>query len=191
MTEPSVPNALLDNDEQSLSPVAWEVPETIVAAVLATVTVLVVGGLATGIARVASVSASSFPPGLNSQEIWNAIQFGSLWAGPVVTVIALGALGLCWWQTQAWAEAAEARDPVGDVSEAEGHILRARLLARWAIVTLVVTAAGSVAYFVAEVGLNSGGQVWPLDINAGASLLAVLVLLGGGVLVGRQLRTDR
>jgi hypothetical protein len=43
------------------------------------------------------------------------------------------------------------------------------------MVVLVLTAAGSVAGFVAEVGLNAGQPFWTIDIYAGASLLASML----------------
>ncbi len=189
MTDQSVPEDPLDDGYPSEPPLAWEVPEIFGAAVLACVSVLAVGGLATGIARAITESASNFPPGLGSQEVWNAIQFGSQWAGPLLAIVVLGVLGLCWWQVDAWLEVTETPGhDDDDESEARGHMHRAHLIARWAMVTLAVTAAGSIAGFVAEVGTNAGQRIWTIDIYGGGSLLAVLVLLGAAVPVNRKIQ---
>lgn len=189
MTDQSVPEDSLDDDFPSKSPLAWEVPEIFGAGVLASVSVLAVGGLATGIARAVTESATNFPPGLGSQEVWNAIEFGSEWAGPLLAIVVLGVLGLCWWQVDAWLEVTESPgNDDDDESEARGHMHRARLIARWAIVALAVTAAGAIAGFVAEVGANSGQSLWTIDIYGGGSMLAVLVLLGAAVLVNRKMQ---
>jgi hypothetical protein len=189
MTDQSVPEDSLDDGYPSKPPLAWEVPEIFGAAVLSSVSALAVGCLATGIARAITEAASNFPPGLGSQEVWNAIQFGSEWAGPLLAIVVLGVLGLCWWQVDAWLEVAETRsDDDDDESEARGHMHRAHLIARWAMVALVVTAAGSIAGFVAEVGTNAGRSFWTLDLYGGGSLLAVLVLLSAAVPVNRKIQ---
>lgn len=187
MTDQSVPQDSLDDDYSSKTPLTWEVPEIFGAAVLASVSVLGVGGLATGIARAITEAASNFPPGLGSQEVWNAIAFGSEWAGPLLAIVVLGVLGLCWWQVDAWLEVTETLGSDDDESEeARGHMHRAHLIARWAMTTLAVTAAGSIAGFVAEVGTNTGQSLWTIDIYGGGSLLAVLVLLSAAVPVYRK-----
>jgi len=188
VTEPSEPDESLDEAEQSEASLAWEVPEIVGVAGLSTVALLAVGGLATGIARAVTETGSSFPPGLFSQEVWNAITFGSQWAGPVVAIIVLAVFVLCWWQMQAWAEATDGPADDDDLADARGHIGRANLMARWAMAALVLTAAGSIAGFIAEVGLNTGQPYWTIDLYTGASLLAVLVLLGTAVVVNQRLR---
>jgi len=163
----------------------WEVPEIVAVAVLVTVAVLAVGGLATGIAR--SVTFQSPYTGFFS--IWNAVQFGAQWAGPLIALAVLGVLGVCWWQLQAWAEVIEMPDNSDDdLPEALGHMHRARLMISWAVGALGVTAAGSVAGFAAQVGQQGRiGLAWPPDLISGAGMLAVLVVVSTGVLVGRQL----
>jgi hypothetical protein len=101
----------------------------------------------------------------------------------------LGVLGLCWWQVDAWLEVTETPgNDDDDESEARGHMRRAHLIARWAMVALAVTAAGSIAGFVAEVGTNAGQGFWTIDIYGGGSLLAVLVLLSAAVAVNRRIQ---
>ncbi len=188
MTEQPVPDDPLDEQERSNPPPGWEVPEIVGMAGLASVAVLVVGGLATGIARAVTEAASNYPPGQGSQEVWNAMTLGTEWAGPLVAVIVLGAFGLCWWQIQAWAEVFDGPADDDDLAEAHGHVHRAHLIARWAMVALALTAAGSIAGFVAQVGQNAGQPFWTVDIYTGANLLAVFVLLGVATLVNRQLQ---
>jgi hypothetical protein len=60
MTDQSVPGDSLDYGYPSKPPLAWEVPEIFGAAVLASVSVLAVSGLATGIARAITEAASNF-----------------------------------------------------------------------------------------------------------------------------------
>ena len=57
------------------------------------------------------------------------------------------------------------------------------------LIALGLTAAGSLAGFVAEVGTNAGQSdaVVVTDIYAGASMLAVFLLLAAGYWVDRQL----
>jgi hypothetical protein len=101
----------------------------------------------------------------------------------------LGVLGLCWWQVDAWLEVTETPGTDSDDElEARGHLHRAHLIARWATLTLVVTAAGSIAGFAAEVGTNAGQRFWTIDIYGGASLLAVLVLLGAAIPINRKIQ---
>jgi len=163
---------------------AWEVPEILATAVLAVVGFLVVGGLATGIARSFTYQGPSF--GFSS--VWNAVQFGAQWASPFVAISVLAVTGVCWWQLQAWAEVIEEPDGNGDDwSEARGHMRRARLMLMCSVVALLVTALGSVAAFAGAVGQGQAGTEWPLVLDDGAVTLAVLVVVGVGVVVGRHL----
>ncbi|GEM_PF-2484913 len=186
MARPPVHDEPLDEEDETVPSLPWQIPEIVSVVALASVGVLALGGLVTGIARVVTETASIFPPGLGSQEIWNAIQLGSLWATPFIAVIILGALGLCWWQVQVWAQVVDVPEDEGDLSDALGRVRRASLIARWAMVVLALTAAGAMAGFVADVGLNASGPSWPIDVDEGASLFAVLLLLSAAVLVGRQ-----
>jgi hypothetical protein len=170
------------------SSLSWEVPEIAGISLLAVTALLASGGLATGIAR--SVTLPSAPFASSSQLTWNAVQFGAQWASPVIAVFLLGVLGLCWYQLQVWSELLDTPGSEGDeeVSDAHGHIERAGRMARWAVMALGVTAAGSLAGFVAEVGANAGqsASIVVTDIYAGASMLAVFLLLAAGFWVDRQ-----
>jgi len=169
---------------------AFEVPEAAAVAILVAFFAIVVGGLAAGII------ASTAPqvPLDQLQNAWNAITFGASWAEPLLAVALLGAVGLCWWQTQGWSEVLEADTETGDeVLEAVGHLRRARQIALWGLGGLVVTEIGAVVGFVAIVALNvsahSGRLVWARVIGSGADLVAVVVISAGGfVVVTRLLR---
>ena len=160
---------------------AWEVPEVLAAVVLLAVAVLAAGGLAAGISLSVSVQSA-----LPSPSVWSAVQFGSQWADPLVALVLLGVLGVCWWQLQAWAEVVE-EDADGDRSEALGHMRRARLTVWWAVGAFGVTAVGSIAEFASTIGQGDAGVTWPFDINGGAGMSAVLLVAGTGALVGRHL----
>jgi len=172
------------SQEGRADPFAWEVPELIALAVLVGVAVLAVGGLATGIVRSFSPT-SSFA---GSQDVWNAIEFGAQWANAILAAIVLGVLGVCWWQLEAWEEVREEPDSENDLSEALGHIQRTRRIISCTGVALGATAAGSVAGFVAQIGTYGSNPLWTLDILGAAEMLAVIVISGTGILVGRQLQ---
>jgi hypothetical protein len=166
---------------------AWEVPEIVAVAILAAFFVIVVGALATGIYVITTQS-----PGLGVDPMantWNAISFGASWAEPLLAVIVLGVIGLCWWQVEAWSEEieADAEEPSG----AFGHVRRARQISRWALLSLLVTAIGAVAGLIAQVGLNVLGHFGPVTwvrfIGVVASVIAVLIVAVAGLLVVQRL----
>ena len=166
---------------------AWEVPEIAGAAILVSIALLIVGGLATGIAR--AVSTSGAWPGPGNQQAWAAIQFGAQWASPVVAVFLLGVLGLCWWQKQGWREVVEGSDGDEELSEAGAHLRRAQRMVVWTRVVLALTALGSIAFFAAELGVNEGSD-GTFDIYPGASTVAVVALFAGAVWIDRKLTAN-
>lgn len=187
MTEHPAGDDRWSEEDLTTSRLAWEVPEVVGVVVLVAVGVIMIGGLVSGVARALTESSSNFPPGLSSQETWNAIQFGSEWAGPVVTLIVLGVLGLCWWQVQGWLEVLEAPTADDDLSEASGHLRRDRHIAYMAMVEVIVSAVASLSALVAAVGSNTGESLWVQDISASASLVAVVLLLGVAGFLARRL----
>lgn len=188
MTDHSLPDAPPPVGDDPGPPPSWEVPEIIGVAVVTIVGILAAGGLGTGIARSIEFAQPNGFPG-SSLETWNAVQFGSEWASPLIAALLLGVLGLCWWQLQAWSEIIESPDADDDVAEAAGHMRRARRMVRWTGAALVLTAAGSIAGCAAAIGAVVGepGAEWSVEIYADADLLAVLVLLAAAVFVGRHL----
>jgi hypothetical protein len=164
------------------------VPEVAAVAILVSVALLATGGCVTGIARFVTTTGAAFP-GVDTQLTWNAVIFGAQWASPVVAVLLLAVIGLCWWQLQAWAELIEAPDPDDDLADALRHIRRALLIARWALVGVALTAVGAIALFAAQVATSSGlpDGDWTVEIAATGSFLAAVALLAAAVWAGRRL----
>ena len=166
------------------SPPAWEAPEIAAVAILVAFFAVVIGSLATAID--VSVSEQGFiDPTMN---IWDAIQFGTTWAEPLLAIILLGVAGLCWWQVETWSE--ESGSQTQDSSTALGHVRRARQISFWTLGGLIVTTVGAVAGIVALIGFNVSahpGQVaWSRVIGAGAGVIAdVVVSVAGGLVIKR------
>jgi len=160
-------------------------------AVLVAFFVIALGGLATGI----DVSSSQQAPYLGDpmENIWNAIQFGASWAEPLLAIVLVGVVGLCWWQVEAWSEEIEEARPEGVV--AVGHVRRARRISRWAVGGLIVMTMGAIAGFVAMIGFDvpshPGRLAWSRVIGVGADTVAtVVVVLMGLVVFNRLNRRD-
>lgn len=169
-------------------PVDWEVPEVAAVAVLVAVGLLVLGGLATGIAA-ASGASGSIPPGAGVVVAGSSIQTGAAWAEPLLAILLLGVLGLCWWQVDGWSDASEDTES----SEVAGHLRRGRQIAVWVQGALILTLAGSASLFAGMLLVNSyGGNrsslIWSRDLYQAASLLAVAALVSGGLWIGTRLR---
>jgi hypothetical protein len=162
---------------------AWEVPEIAGAAILVGVAVLIVGGLAVGIARALTTTGGVFA--FSNQQTWAAVQFGAVWASPVVAVLLVGVLGLCWWQDQGWEEVVA--DGAEELSEARGHLRRARRMIAWTRVLVALTAVGSIALFAAALGINQGSSDWyDYYFPSGASTVATFALLAGAFWIDRK-----
>lgn len=157
-------------------------------AVLVAVGLLVMGGLATGIAAAAG-AREAFGPGAGAATAGSSIQLGAVWAEPLLAIVLLGVLGVCWWQVDAWSGALNDTDP----AEVAGHIRRGRQIALWVNAALVLTFAGSAADFAGLLLTNSHpgnltSLIWSRDIYEAASVLAVAVIVYGGIWAGRRLR---
>jgi hypothetical protein len=163
-------------------------PEVAAVAILVSVAVLAAGGCVAGIARFVTTTGAA-GPGADTQLTWNAVTFGAQWASPVVAVLLLAVIGLCWWQLQAWTELIESPDPDDDLADAIRHIRRARLIARWALVGVAGTAVGAIALFAAQVATSTGlpDGDWTVEIAAAAGFLAVVALLAATLWAGRRL----
>ena len=116
-------------------------------------------------------------------------QYGTEWAEPLLAVVLLAVLGLCWWQFQTWADVTETTSDDEQAFDALDHIHRARQITIWTQAALGLTALGSLAFFAGGVLSTTGfPQVaWSHDFYGGASTLAVIVLAGVGLLVGKGL----
>jgi hypothetical protein len=151
-------------------------------AVLLSTLVLVLGGLASGIA-----TSVDFP------NATTAVEQGTQWAEPVLSMILLGLVGLSWWQHQGWMRAA---DNGHRESDRIAHVARSRRIASWAQIGLLLVVAGSASLFGAVVASEldlppEAPSFWSPAVFAAASFLAVVVLAGTGLLIGRKLTVDR
>jgi len=169
---------------------AWEVPETAAVMVLVAVGVLAVGGLVAGIVA-STTSYGSFSP--IHLATGTAIAFGAQWAGPLLAFVLLGVIGLCWWQSAAWADASEPDDEQDRVMEVTGHIRRAGQISRWSQGALLLTCVGAIALVVGSVlqttgvGGNTDSLEWARNVSQVASLLAVLIVAGAGLWIAGQI----
>jgi hypothetical protein len=183
-----------DDIAQSDERLAWEVPETAAAAVLVAVAVLMVGGLVAGIVASTTSYGGITPSGVVAG---NAISFGATWAGPLLAIALLGVVGLCWWEFQAWSDASEPDEVRYRVVEVAGHIRRAHRISQWTQVALLLICAGAAALVVGSLLLSTGGGGsansvnWSRTIVEVANLLAVLVVAGVGVWIGRKINMDQ
>ena len=160
----------------------WEVPEIAAVGILVAFSMIVVGGVATG----TDVSTGRQQPFVDQLEnIWNAIEFGSSWAGPALAIVLLAVVGLCWWQVEAWS--AESPTTPAEPSRAYDYIRRAQKISLWALASLVITVVGAMAGCVALVASNipahPGRVGWSRVIGVGAGLAAVIAVAAAGLLV--------
>ena len=160
----------------------WEVPEIAAVGILVAFSLIVVGGVATGI----DVSTGRQQPFFDQLEnVWNAIEFGTSWAGPVLAIVLLAVVGLCWWQVEAWS--VESPPTPLEPSSAHDYIRRAQKISLWALGSLVITVVGAVAGCVALVASNipahPGRVGWSRVFGVGAGLAAVIVVAAAGLLV--------
>ena len=182
-----------DDIDSSAERLAWEVPETAAVAILVASGVLMVGGLVAGIVA----SSPSYEGGTPLRiAASTAISFGATWAGPLLAVTLLGVVGLCWWQAEAWGAASELDDDRDQVVEAAGHMRRAHRISQWTRVELLLICAGAVALVVSSALMSTGGLGtnavnWARIIVEVANLLAVLVVTGVGVWIGRKVYMDQ
>jgi hypothetical protein len=155
-------------------------------AVLVAFFLLVVGGLVTAIV---TGTAPNEPPAPGNQFLGTSIQYGTEWAEPLLAVVLLAVLGLCWWQFQTWADVTETTGDDEQAFDAQGRIHRARQITIWTQAALGLTALGSLAFFAGGVLSTTGLSrvVWSHDFYGGASALAVIVLAGVGLFVGKRL----
>jgi len=179
-----------DDISESEERIAWEVPETAAVAVLAAVALLIVGGLGAGIVASTASYGGFTPSGI---VLGTAITLGAQWAGPLIAFVLLAVMGMCWWQSEAWADASEPDDEHGRIVEVAGHVRRANQIGRWTLAALVLTCIGAIAVLVGTVvqttgaGGNANTLNWSRYVIQGASLLAVVVIAGAGAWLARQI----
>ena len=180
-----VPPDLFDPG-QDHAEVPWEVPEIAATAVLVAVGALIVGGLATG---VLVANSAELPYAGLSQQTWNAIAFGTAWANPLVAIVLLGVMGLCWWRADRWIER-----PDDEPRFAAGHLGRVRRIAVWAVVGLLISAVAAVASLAAVIGFNIPSHAPQLVatrvIPTAASAIGVIAVVSAGVATRRRIRLE-
>jgi len=159
--------------------VDWDVPEVGAAVILVAVGLLVLGGLATGIA---AASGGTQPLGTGVEGSF--IQLGALWAEPLLAIVLLGVLGLSWWRVDVWSGAPSETA----LAEVRGHIRRGQHIALWVNGALVLTLAGSMSTFAGLILTDSqtrnlSSLIWSRDIYQAAGVVAVAVILSGGMWV--------
>lgn len=166
----------------------WEVPEIAAVVILTAVGILILGGLATGIAAAVG-SPGAFGPGAGDVLKGASIQAGAEWAEPLLAIVLLGVLGLCWWHVSAWSDMSDHAP-----SQVVSHIRRGRQIARWVNGTLLLTLAGSIALLAGEVLTYSQSHqsslIWSHYIYEGASVLAVAAITAGGLWASTRLRAE-
>jgi len=174
-------------EEGANSALPWVGPEVVAVAVLVTVGLLALGGLAEGIYVATSNSQPFVDPFAN---VWNSITFGASWAEPLLALFLLGATGVCWWHVDRWSD--DIDDSSGVLEPALGYIRRAQRIASWALGGLSLTVLGSVAGLIANIGIvvlsQSIGVADSRVIGAAASTTAVLAIGVAGSLVVRETR---
>jgi hypothetical protein len=178
-----------DDDDPDQEPVRLRVPwvwqEVLSAAALGSLGLIVLGGLAAGIA---TSTQSGFP--VSPLNIgWTAVQSGTSWANPYFAIFLLAILGTTWWMRREWLDGRE-DDEEEEVSR---HLDRSRGLQVGAQVGLLIVALAAILGFVAilEENLNAGGTQSALDtsteIGFGVDAAAVLLLVVVGLWVSRRL----
>lgn len=162
----------------------WGVPEFGATAVLVGTGVLVLGGLASGIA--AAVNVPNAP---------SAVEFGAQWASPALAMILLGVVGLSWWQFQGWSKA----DFADTQEEEEGaaRMERFQKISLWAQTGLLVVICATASFFGAVVAARfdlPGDVGVPVALSqailAAAVFVTVTVVGGAGLIIGRQVRVQ-
>jgi hypothetical protein len=158
----------------------WELPEVFASSTLASVVVLLVGGIVSGITE-AALQSDNLSPGNSTSQI---IAQATGWADVLAAFLTLAGVLIIWQQANSWANAIDSgEDDHNDA--AAGHLMRARLLAVWAGRLTGVVALAAIVWFVAytfALGNGPGPAAWPIRISAFAALLATLVLCTAGIL---------
>jgi len=182
-----------DDLDEPVERVPWEVPEIATVTVLVATGVLMAGGLAAGIVASTPSYGGGTPLRITAST---AISFGATWAGPLLAIVLLGVVGLCWWQADAWCAGSETGEKRDDVNEAAGHVRRAHRISQWTQVELLLVCAGAVALVASSALLSTGGISanavdWARIIVEVANLVAALAVAGVGVWIGRKVPVNR
>jgi hypothetical protein len=183
---------------------AWELPEKLAGAMLASTGVLLVAGVAAGVT--VGVEGSEFPAGSNAAT--RIFEAATTWAGISVVLVLFVALALLWWNSDGWVDVLDEWQPTDaapmgnhaaasepndlhedDVIAAVGHLQRTRWLAMVTAIALTLTTLAAIGYAVADtVNLSDVSyDVAPLIVLWGA-VAALVTLSVAGLVAVRALR---
>jgi hypothetical protein len=170
--------------EELRTRVPWAWQELLSVAVLASLALLVLGGLGSGIALISEQSALV----AQSPLAWSAVQDGTGWATPYFAIVLLAVVGTVWWARTKWRA-----EPRVD-EDILRHHRRTKKINTAAQFGLALAAFGATLGFVAVIaenlGLGAGLPGTSVDISSGASAAAVLVLATIGVWASARARGE-
>ena len=173
------------NTDDTGPPPSWEFPEIAAVVVLVAVGLLVLGGIAAGIAESLRNYGVAAPPEISNQRLGSSLAVGGDWATTALTAVLLGVMGLCWWNLR---EKVENDLSAHNLNYALRHIQRWHMIAPWVQAGLIISVLAAIAQFVGVVIEQSGRtEILAPYFLAGANMLAVLVLAAAGVLLVRRL----
>lgn len=159
---------------------AWEVPELAAAAAMVAVGLVVVSELLSGVLS----SLAQTGPVATSSTVGTDVELSTQWAEPVLCLVLLVVMGVCWWQVTGWSEVGEQDAP----GEAQGHIARGLSLARWTAGGLLTLIVGATASFVGAVVAAHSEPLklaWAQGTGRAGNLLAVLAVAVVALVIGR------
>ena len=183
---------------------AWELPEKLAGALLASTGVLFVAGVAAGVT--VGTEGAAFPAG--SSAATRIFEAATTWAGISVVLVLFVALALLWWNSDGWVDvlgewSPTDAAPIGhhaapsepndfhedDVIDAVGHLQRTRWMALVTALALSLTTLAAIGYAVADtVNLrNVSYSTAPLIVLWGA-VVALVTLSAAGLVAVRALR---
>lgn len=166
----------------------WEIQEVAAGALVLVVGVVAVSGVVAGILGGTGANEGSSSVQTAAQTLLQATQ----WAGAFTAFLPVCALGLTWWQVQGWSDTLDDighEDPTEDDAptdrdEALSHIVRNRVLTKWAGLSLLICALAAVGTLVGVVLQTSPPESslkWQEWLSTGGAALATLILAGVGV----------
>jgi hypothetical protein len=181
-----------DDDDIRSERLPWVPAEVLATAILVTVGLLVLGGLATSIAAI--VETKNLPFGVSVNQTGEFIELGSQWAGTLFSLLLFAVVGLCWWQVREWDKPEEAIEDE-DLQEAQGRVRRAFKLVSYTQAGFILGIAGAIALLVGAVveSTESGGGLlaWSGDIYVGANALGATAMSSVGLWAVRYLLRGR
>jgi hypothetical protein len=180
-----------DEEDEPEDRPKWDLPDIAAVAILLAFYVVVLGGLVAGILYTSNFDQSQIPD--SNLTIGTAIQSGSGWASPIMAVVLLSVIAVCWWQSRPQQiEELESEEFEGDepqlASFDDARAIRSRVIIYFVQVGFLLVTAGAIASLVGQILLVSGisGQTKAYFVTPGANCVAVIVIAGVGLFAGRQ-----